>query len=126
MNNDLHDRRDGLSAAAWIQGWVEESNEDPVGLFGIIASGRRSFGLNGADLEAFVRRVLRAMTEAGARPVLGGGGKGPLPWIVQPQYGSTSNEIVDSVIAEWRSMGQDPDAGGLWFATPEVYEQQRS
>jgi hypothetical protein len=56
----------------------------------------------------------------GAVPVFGGGPDGPHDWIVQRQYGSRPEEIVESVVREWLANGaQDEDPGGLWFALPQ-------
>jgi hypothetical protein len=53
-------------------------------------------------------------------PVFGGGPDGPHDWIVQRQYGSESDEIVENVIREWLANGaKDDDPGGLWSALPQ-------
>ena len=102
-----------------IRGRVSELESDGIALAVIVADGRYGFDLLGDDLIVFVRRCLTAMLEAGAKPVIGGGGT-RYYWIEQPRYGSNPREIVDNVIAEWRAKG-DPDHGGLWFAKPHLF-----
>ncbi len=108
------------TVAEWIPMNVAGLKVDGVSLSEIIADGRDGFGLAGADLEAVVGMCIRALIDSGAQPVIGGGNTDYF-WLLQPQYGTTSDEIVHNVISEWRASGYDPDLGGLWFATPELY-----
>ncbi len=32
--------------------------------------------------------------------------------------------MADAIIDEWLKGGRDPDFGGIWFATPNVYEEK--
>jgi hypothetical protein len=53
-------------------------------------------------------------------PVIAGGPDGKHHWILQRQYGSRPEEIIENVIGEWLANGaQDEDPGGLWFALAE-------
>src|SRR5829696_6512754 len=120
MSAERKDPWFGHTASEWIALTPGDLTIDAVGLWEIVPFGREGFGLQGADLVDFVRRSLYALVEAGAKPVIGGGGT-DYYWIVQPQYGTGNAEIVENVIAEWlASGGGDPDPGGLWFALPEL------
>jgi hypothetical protein len=122
MSKEPRHKRYGHTMSEQIALFPGELPIDAVGLWQITPSGREDFGLEGAELVDFVRRSLYALIEAGAKPVIGGGGT-DYYWIVQPQYGNSNSEIVENVIAEWlASGGGDPDPGGLWFALPELYE----
>jgi len=62
-----------------------------------------------------------ALLISGAKPAVGGGGT-EYDWILQPQYGETSEEIVNAVVKEWLASGAgDCDPGGLWFTLPSPY-----
>ncbi|WP_342362835.1 hypothetical protein [Terrarubrum flagellatum] len=117
MTNERREKFDGQTINQVITGYLDELKSDGIAFAGIIDEGRRGFEFSGEELIDFVRDCLTAMIEAGAKPVEGGGGT-RYTWIEQPQYGSTTKEIVDNVIAEWLAKG-DPDHGGLWFASPQ-------
>jgi hypothetical protein len=78
--------------------------------------GQRSddFGFSGRDLVEFVKLNIRALLERGAKPAIGGGGTA-YDWILQPQYGNTDDQIVQSVIAE-----RSDRAAGLRSGRPVV------
>jgi hypothetical protein len=109
------------TVADWLPMNVAELEFDGVSLSKIIANGRDGFGLAGEDLETVVGMCIGVLIDGGAQPVIGGGNTDYF-WLLQPQYGTASDEIAHNVIAEWRASGRDPDLGGLWFATPEHYQ----
>jgi hypothetical protein len=93
---------------------------DAVGMWQIVPGARRGFDLEGDALTDYVRRCVTELLSRGAVPVFGGGPDGPHDWIVQRQYGSRPEEIIENVIREWLANGaQDEDPGGLWFALPQ-------
>jgi hypothetical protein len=102
---------------------VQVANElpiDAVGMWQIVPGGHNGFDLEGDALTDYVRRCVVELLSRGAVPVFGGGPDGPHDWIVQRQYGSRPEEIVENVIREWLANGaQDEDPGGLWFALAE-------
>jgi hypothetical protein len=102
---------------------VQAANEPPfdaVGIWQIVPGGRRDFGLEGDALTDYVRRCIAELLSRGAVPVIGGGPDGKHYWILQRQYGSRPEEIIENVIGEWLANGaQDEDPGGLWFALAE-------
>lgn len=119
MTDERRDKFLGRTKNDVIEGHVGELESDGVALAVIISQGKYEFDLEGDELIDFVRRCVTAMLEHGAKPVIGGGGT-RYYWIEQSQYGSTTREIVDNVIAEWLANG-DPDHGGLWFAKPHLF-----
>jgi hypothetical protein len=101
---------------------VQVANElpvDAVGMWQIVPGGRRGFGLEGEALTEYVRRCIVELLSRGAVPVIGGG-QSEHEWIVQRQYGSRPEEIIDNVVREWLANGaRNEDPGGLWFALPQ-------
>ena len=102
---------------------VQVANElpyDAVGIWQIVPAGRLDFDLEGDALTDYVRRCIAELLSRGAVPVIGGGPDGKHHWILQRQYGSRPEEIIENVIREWLANGaQDEDPGGLWFALAE-------
>jgi hypothetical protein len=117
-------RRYGRTVDEWIAGWVAELARDATGLWHIVTAGREGFGLSGAELIDFVRRSLLALFAAGAKPVMGGIDKDYI-WGRLTKYGDDPQQMADAIIDEWQKSGCDPDYGGVWFATPNVYEERR-
>lgn len=125
LNLYARDRIWGGTVLEYIQAVPAELPIDAVGLWQIVPTGRRRFGLNGDDLTEFVRRCVAELLTQGAKPVFGGGGT-EYDWIYQPQYGETNSEILDAVMKEWLAAGSpDCDPGGLWFALPSPYVGNR-
>lgn len=93
-------------------------NDLPVGLWQIVDRGRKSFGLEGAELASFIRRSIHALMDAGAKPV--GDGDNPKQWKLQVQYGSNKHEVAEAVIQEWLRQGAPtPEPWtGVWFGLP--------
>ncbi len=80
-------------------------DEIGVGLGGIIDDGRRGFGLDSEALVEFVRKSLRTLVKAGARPWQWGTPNDP-DRDIPLHYGSdTPDEIVEGVIADWLASG---------------------
>jgi hypothetical protein len=109
----------GTPMSEWIA-HVGELDVDAVGLWQIIPCGREWFGLEGAELDDFVRRSLLAHFVYGALPVR------HVPddqnvWTIQTNYGETPEAMTDAIIAEWVVQGRpNPDLWGLWLATPQI------
>ena len=120
MNNEPCDKRSGKPLSEYIKIVADELPIDAVGLWQIVPQGRFGFGFEGEALTDFVRRCISELLSRGAVPVVGGGLDGEHEWIVQRQYGSTQEEIIDNVVREWLANGaKDEDPGGLWFALRE-------
>jgi hypothetical protein len=118
------DRYFGQTEQEVITGWVEELARDATSLWHIITAGREGFELDGPELIDFVRRSLMALFAAGAKPVMGKIDPDYL-WGRVTKYGDDPRQMTDAVIDEWQKSGRDPDAGGIWFATPNVYGERR-
>jgi hypothetical protein len=52
------------------------------------------------------------------------GGDGDYLWDRVTKYGDEPRQMAEAIIDEWQKSGRDPDAGGIWFATPNVYEER--
>jgi hypothetical protein len=118
---DPVDQDSGLSLTEWIHLLPNELSRDAVGMFQIIPDGRDVFHLSGAEMINFVRLAITALLDSGAVPVRGGAGSG-YEWVYQKQYGFMKNDIINSIIAEWLAMPDDPlvlCGEGVWFARPD-------
>jgi hypothetical protein len=107
----------------YVQALVDELEIDAVGFWQIAPVGTSSFGLDGDALDAFIRRVLLALFDGGARPVVGR--KGVDHWILKDDYGSDPAAVAEAIISEWRESGsKEPKPyDSLWFALPKFYEE---
>lgn len=113
MKNEPRSRLDGGTMDDYVAGYVHEAIDDEIGvsLASIVSDGRRSFGLEGDDLVAYVRRGVAALAAIGARPEhwemysRPGHLDGPV------HFGAdTPEEIVEGVLADWIAEGM-PDLG---------------
>jgi hypothetical protein len=121
--NQIRDRYSGETVDECIAGWVAELARDATSLWHIVTDGREGFGLSGPELIDFVRRSLLALFAAGAKPVTGDAQKVYI-WVRLNKYGEKPEEMADAIIDEWQKSGRDPSPGGVWFATPNVYEEK--
>jgi hypothetical protein len=115
MTNEPVDKYSGITMSEWINRVPNELEMDAVGLWQIIPTGRDSFQLTGKALDEFAKRSIIALIDRGAVPVLPSS-TGQGHWKQQDQYGSSSTEIADKILNEWRQSGRDPDHDGLWFS----------
>ena len=113
----------GTAIEEWIEKVPGELSIDAVGLWQIVSSGREGFGLSGDGLVDFVRRCILTLTAKGARPVVGATDNVHIWTTVD--YGQPDESAADAIISQWITSGQDPDAGGVWFALPHVYKERR-
>ena len=120
MSDEPREKRSGETMSDYIVQVANELPIDAVGMWQIVPGGRQGFDLEGNALTDYVRRCIAELLSRGAVPVFGGGADGPHDWIVQRQYGSRPEEIIENVIREWLANGaQNGDPGGLWFALPQ-------
>lgn len=121
MTHAQHWQRYEESIDEWLEELPLKLDHGPIGMWEILPAGRHGFGLQQDALVDFVRASVRRLLECGARPVRRRK-DGPYSWVVQSQYGDTPDEILASLIEDWASWdGSDPDRGGLWFATPDMW-----
>ena len=72
------------------------------------------FGLQGDEIDLYVRLSVIEICRAGGRPMWGFVDNEP--WREMPHFGSTPEEIAANVLAEWVAQGRPQlDWGGLWF-----------
>jgi len=111
----------GDTVAEFIETLPYEIDGDGESLWHIVPAGR-NFGFAGSDLTEFVRLCILRLLGAGAEPVRHNT-EGVLEWREQTQYGTTSAEIADAIVAEWlQGGGGNPKWEYLWFVTPRVLE----
>lgn len=115
----------GWTVDEWIAAVPAELARDAIGLWHIVSAGRDGFGLSGPELIDYVHRNLLALFANGAKPVTGDAKKA-YHWVRLTNYGDDPGKMADAIIDEWQKSGRDPDYGGVWFATPNVYEEKRS
>ena len=117
MDRDKLHRSFDTSAGEWIALIPNELQVDAVGLWQIIPVGRHEFGFEGRDLEEFTRGALKGLLAKGAMPITGQ----EKVWVVEPRYGTKSDEIIDKVVKTWLSEGmREPDVGDVWFGLTTV------
>ena len=100
MSDEPREKRSGETMSDYIVQVANELPVDAVGMWQIVPGGRRGFDLEGDALTDYVRRCIAELLSRGAVPVFGGGPDGPHEWIVQRQYGSRPEEIIENVIRE--------------------------
>jgi hypothetical protein len=120
MTDELRDKYYGYTISESIALTPGELPIDAVGLWQIVPDGRDGFGLSGEALDDFIRRTITALLDADAVPVRHVPGS-QFEWDVQHQYGTTREQIIEGIIAEWHTMPDDPlvlCGEGVWFARP--------
>ena len=123
MKREFRDKFYGSTIEERIKQVPEELPRDAVGLWQIVSFGRQGFGLSGDELVDYVRRHLVALFAKGAKPVVGAMDNIHVWTLVD--YGRNAEEMADAIIGEWIRSGRDPDAGGVWFALPHIYEAKQ-
>lgn len=113
MKKPLRDKYYGQTVDQYIASRLAELSIDAVGVWQIDAAGRDWFGLSGAPLADFVRKVTAALLAEGARPVTGKSENGLHSWLPL-DFGSSQDEILAKTLAEWRNPSRGSHA--VWFA----------
>lgn len=115
----------GLTLSEYMEAFLDDLDDDVVGLWHIIPGFRRAFGMTDeAAIEKYTRQVLAKLLARGAHAVIGCSDEGGY-WRHAVHYGDTPQSIIDAVIAEWKEKGVDPDIEDVWFILPEHYDQRR-
>jgi hypothetical protein len=102
----------------WLERLPAELPVDAIGLWQIVPAGQTEFALTDERLTAFVASAIRRLLASGAVPVRHVPGS-DYDWTEQAQYGSTIEEKVAALVAEWTTMPDDPQVlcgEGVWFA----------
>src|SRR4051812_34568049 len=100
MIDELRHQHYGTPASRWMEQAANEMATDGVGLWSIIADARTGFGLEGEAIVDYVRNQISVLLARGGVPVLGGGLAGEHDWIVQRQYGTRGDEILNNIMRE--------------------------
>lgn len=101
----------GTTLTDWIAQVPAELKADAVGLFQPVVAGTEGFGLDGIQLDDFVRRCIVALLDAGAVPTIALDNR----WPRAPGYNGSSEEIASQIVGQWRRGEIRADHDGLWF-----------
>jgi hypothetical protein len=123
MTKVLRDKFFGSTIDEWISTLPGELTVDAVGLWQIVTFGREGFGLSGDQLTDFVRQGIERVFAKGAKPVVGAM-DGIHVWTTV-NYGDIPEVASNAIIAEWQTLGRDPDEGDVWFALPHIFNGLR-
>jgi hypothetical protein len=113
---------DGQSFEKRVAALVEGLQYDITFLYVIIDIPKISFGLSGLKLLYAVRKILLAITRAGAKPVRNATGPGT-QFRIATDYGDTPEAITRTTMRKWQSGGYGGRGGDndVWFAGPADY-----
>ena len=112
---------DHLMKSEIVKDFMDEAQDDIVGLWEVINEARdrlgaSAAGLKGASLE-IVGLMLEAGFVAGDPPYSAGGYR---PWPVQDRA-----YVLDRIDREWQALGREPNIPDIaWFDFPEVRRGQ--
>jgi hypothetical protein len=117
MAHEPRHKQFGHTIEEWIALVPGELPIAEISLWHVVVAGREGFGLSGEALTDYMRRNIFALLDAGAKPVTHVAnaihGRGWLP----VDYGSTPDQIADTIIAEWLAEGAEPNFR-VWFTLP--------
>ena len=102
----------GTPLSEWITLVKGELPQDGVFLQQPVADGIEGFGLDGAELDDFVRRCIVELLDAGAVPAMAGSTE-PLP-----NYVGSSTDVASQIVQDWRRGAIMADRDGIWFVLP--------
>lgn len=103
----------GRTVSEWRSDLINEAHRDAVSLDQIIEMGSRGFGLSGDHLANFVSENLHAVILSGARPLELDNNK---RWRRTHIYGSSPEQIVETVLAQYRPSDPEPWLSAPWFS----------
>jgi len=104
----MKDRTSGM-----VQGYVEETNVDYVGLWQIVIRVRHQLGIvERTELKKFVLQIVRELLAAGLEAVTL---RAAAP--VRLAWGNQDVEyVLNRISQEWDTLGRDPNPGEIvWF-----------
>lgn len=111
----------GTTLSEWISLTPRELPIDAVGLWQIVKNLESGYGLSGKALEDAVRSSVEALLAAGALPVQGS--RADSRWHLRSDLAKPQEQVLEKVMAYWKTLGRDPDVGDIWFAKREMYEE---
>jgi hypothetical protein len=120
MRSEPTHRYFGTPLSEWIAAVPNELDVDAVGLWQIIPTLRKEFGLSDSALDLAAREALAGLLGRGAQPVVGVSAQNGR-WERSDKYGNDAGSVIDAVISEWHAMGRDPGVGDVWFALPQLF-----
>ncbi len=126
MTYDPVDPVHGVKMSEWIRTMPYGLDHDdiPVGLYDACGTGEGLFKLSGSALVDYCRRCLHALYQAGGRPIAPAG-DGSYDWVYTDRYGTSEDEIVENMLAEWIASGRDPEWGEWGLGTDKQVRPER-
>ena len=112
----------GTPLSEWITLTLGELSIDAVGLWQVVNGLKWGYGLSGPQLEGAVRASVAALLAAGGRPVQGS--SSDKQWHLRSDLAHPEEQALAQVMDYWRALGHDPDLDDIWFARPEIYEEE--
>lgn len=96
-----------------VDGLVEESRIDYIGLWQIVNRARRNFGLSNRDeIRNMTMEIIQKMLLRGFKAIeFAADSYAPIPWKNQD-----SQYVLNRISSDWNQLSQDPQPGDIvWF-----------
>lgn len=114
MTNDSF----GRDIQTYIEGCLQESKRDAVAIGDIFDYGTNQFNLTGGDALLFLKAVMSALLESGARVVRMSASGAASDWELLPKYvGLNATETLELLLKDLQ-VEKDPYGYWAWFANP--------
>ena len=107
----------GTPLSECVVAFENELQIDAVGLWQVISTLRRGYGLEEVELKAQVRKVIESLFIAGAIPVFGSARD--KMWHPAAGFEQQDEERTEVVLRYLHNLGRDPGVEDLWFALPK-------
>jgi hypothetical protein len=104
----------GRSQAEWLAVADNEARRDAIALAEIIQQAKHGFGLEGEQLQDYLRRVVLYLLESGAHPVVSSDRKN-VSWEIASEFCGEVSLVISKIIEHWEQSGSD-DAYFVWFS----------
>jgi hypothetical protein len=115
--NELNDLTAGTTLNECVAAFPNELQVDAVGLWQVVNTLRRRYGLQEPELAVHVRKSIEGLLAAGAVPVVGSS-KDNL-WHVAAGFDQHGEDRTEALLRYLEALGRDPDVGDLWLALPK-------
>jgi hypothetical protein len=125
---EKQERYFGRTLKEYLRQLPGQMHDDQVFAWQVFPAGRRGFDFTGAELETFVRLSLGVLLDHGAVPFRAEQRPdGKWMFIPVPGLGKTREEVVESIVREWRQQeGEADELGGLAFATQDYIDAENA
>lgn len=107
----------GDPMSVWMDKAATELGRDAVALWYLFGAGSEQFGLEGEELDNFVKTVAADFVGRGAIPVWG---SALGVWLHTAEFGSSPEEIANKMVVWWHRQSPEPDLpDSPWLTNPE-------